>query len=84
MEISFGFGMILGPPLGSLIYGLSNYATTFYFFAALIFISMILCYVFIPNRLNKNEGENNESKLEFKSDQITNNSDDQYNLMNSN
>ena len=84
MEISFGFGMILGPPLGSLIYGFSDYATTFYFFAALVFISMILCNVFIPNSFNKNEEENNDSKLEYQSDKITNNSDDQYNLMNSN
>ena len=50
---SMGFGLMLGPPLGSFIFGKLSFAMVFYFFSIWIFVMMILQYVFIPSSYNK-------------------------------
>lgn len=50
---SMGFGLMVGPPLGSFIFGNLNFAMVFYFFSIWIFIMMVLQYVFIPSSYNK-------------------------------
>ena len=37
-----GVGLMLGPPLGSVIYGKFKFAAVFYFFSIWIFIMIIL------------------------------------------
>ena len=52
LEASSGLGMILGPPLGSLIYGISGYQWAFYAFSLLTLGNFLNCAAFIPNKLN--------------------------------
>lgn len=44
--------MIIGPPLGSIIYANTNYQWVFYVFGFLMIANLINCVVFIPNKLN--------------------------------
>jgi MFS family permease len=53
MEAAVGLGLIVGPPMGSVIYGLGGYAWTFYAFALIITANVILCLVCLPADLNK-------------------------------
>jgi MFS family permease len=39
---SMGFGLMIGPPLGSFVFGRFGFAWVFYFFSIWIFIMMIL------------------------------------------
>ncbi len=48
-----GFGMIIGPPMGSIIYGYYGYEWTFVAFGILIFLDLVMCFFLIPNKLNK-------------------------------
>lgn len=43
---------MLGPPLGSVVYGQTNFACVFYFFSIWIFIMIFLQMAFIPNSYN--------------------------------
>jgi MFS family permease len=49
---SMGFGLFLGPPLGSLIFGRFGFACVFYFFSGWIFIMILLQFFIIPNSFN--------------------------------
>ena len=56
LEASSAMGMILGPPLGSIVFGLFGYQWSFYVFSILLFVNLINCICFIPSKLNiKNE-----------------------------
>ena len=55
MEAAFGFGCIVGPSLGSVIYGAVGYEMTMYFFGLQTFIFMALQAYTLPNSLNHTE-----------------------------
>ena len=59
IEASIGVGLLVGPPLGSIVYGFAGYAWTFYTFAILIAISTVFSSLFLPNALNKNKNDAN-------------------------
>jgi MFS family permease len=48
IEAATGFGLMVGPPLGSIIYGYLDFQWTFYVFAILVLINLVLCLLFIP------------------------------------
>jgi MFS family permease len=60
VEASLGFGLIIGPPVGSFLYGKFGYAWAFYAVSILMFFNIILCIILIPNKLNR-ATESNES-----------------------
>ena len=58
MEAAIGFGLVIGPPLGSLMYGALGYQWTFYFSSILLTCSMINSQIFLPNKLNSTKSKN--------------------------
>lgn len=64
-----GFGLMLGPPIGSFIYGSFGFDWVFYFFSIWIFFMLLLQMIFIPSKYNfekksivtKSEGESSNS-----------------------
>lgn len=52
IEIAAGIGLGLGPSIGSIVFGLTDFQWTMYFFAGLNVFALIICYLFIPNELN--------------------------------
>lgn len=52
LEAATGFGLMIGPPIGSFMYGFFQYAWAFYIFSIIIFIVIILQVVLIPSKLN--------------------------------
>ena len=61
VEASIGFGLIIGPPMGSLLYGKFGYAWAFYSVSILMVFNVIFCSIMIPSKLNissKNEVRN--------------------------
>ena len=52
---STGFGLMVGPPLGSFIYGHLGFGCVFYFFSLWIGVMLIIQYFFIPARYNFDE-----------------------------
>ena len=76
-----GIGLMLGPPLGSVVYGHTNFACVFYFFSIWIFIMIFLQMAFIPSSYNydrestmkpvKNKGDKDSMiKLNLPSDSM--------------
>lgn len=49
-----GLGAIIGPVIGSVVYGIGGYAFTFYFFAGVITINLTLNTLLVPSVLNHN------------------------------
>ena len=47
-----GLGLMLGPFIGSIIYGYLNFECVFYFFSIWIFIMILLQMAFIPSSFN--------------------------------
>ena len=52
MEAACGLGLILGPPIGSLMYGYFGFQGAFYVFSIVILINLIVCIFLLPNKLN--------------------------------
>ena len=52
LEAAFGFGCIVGPSLGSMVYGVVGYEWTMYFFAVQTLIFMLIQVWILPNSLN--------------------------------
>ena len=52
MEAAGGLGLMVGPPIGSFLYGYLNYAWTFYSLSITIFINLFVLVIFLPNELN--------------------------------
>ena len=53
-ESAVGVGLMIGPVLGSFIFGLCGYEKTFYVFGTIIGIGLIVVFFLLPPRLNKN------------------------------
>jgi MFS family permease len=51
-ESAVGIGLMIGPVLGSLIYGFVGYAPTFYIFGSVIGLGLIIVFFLLPPRLN--------------------------------
>lgn len=43
---------MIGPPLGSVFYGLYGYDMTFYIFSIFFLYNFIILYIFLPDKLN--------------------------------
>lgn len=52
-QAAVGLGLMLGPVLGQLIYSGVGYAPTFYIFAGILSVSLIIVIIIIPGHLNK-------------------------------
>ena len=50
-------GFVIGPVMGSFLFGLFGYVRTFYFFTVFIFSIGFGCIFFMPSYLNNNEQE---------------------------
>ena len=53
MEAAIGLGTIIGPPLGSLLYNLFDFAPAFYCLSVIFSLAFFQTLIFIPNALNK-------------------------------
>jgi MFS family permease len=52
-EAAGGLGLMIGPPLGSFLYGIVDYAWTFYLLSLFIGLNGLISYLFIPDQLNR-------------------------------
>jgi len=52
---AMGFGLMVGPPVGSIIFGAYGFAFVFYFFSIWIALMLIGQIVFIPSRFNSDK-----------------------------
>jgi MFS family permease len=52
IEIVVGLGLGLGPMVGALVYPNLRYEGTMYFFGGLNFVTMMICYLLIPQKLD--------------------------------
>ena len=52
LEAAAGLGLMIGPPLGSIIYGHLGYAWAFYFFTILLAYNLVCLIVLMPASLN--------------------------------
>jgi MFS family permease len=68
IEAASGLGLVIGPPIGSMIYGRFGYQWAFYSTSIFVFINVIICMFFVPNKLNLNH-ESNVSKRQTLVDQ---------------
>ncbi len=51
-QAAVGVGLMLGPVMGSLIYSGVKYAATFYIFAAILTVALVIVMFIIPGHLN--------------------------------
>lgn len=51
-EATAGFGLMMGPVLGSLVYSFTNYVWTFIIFGIILAFNLIFIYSALPNELN--------------------------------
>ena len=51
-EAAVGIGLMIGPVLGSLMYGFLSFMGTFMTFAGILFLNLIVVYFCVPNSLN--------------------------------
>lgn len=54
-EAAIGLGNIIGPVLGSFIYGFGGYDLTMYIFAGFTLLIALICAYFLPSSLNEND-----------------------------
>eukprot|EP00347_Sterkiella_histriomuscorum_P020522 403337480 len=63
-EAVSGIGLMLGPVIGGAIYTLTDYFWTFFFFAAVLFLSALFTFYAAPNALNKSLENTEEEGLD--------------------
>ena len=51
-ESAVGVGLMIGPVLGSLVYGFCGYEKTFYVFGTVIGLGLVAVFILLPSRLN--------------------------------
>ncbi|CDW71679.1 permeases of the major facilitator superfamily [Stylonychia lemnae] len=61
LEAAIGFGLMMGPSIGQTFYSLTTYQLIFFGFAALLIFSTISTVLFLPSRVNKTQGQSEES-----------------------
>ena len=52
MEAAAGFGLMTGPPIGSIAYSQLGYSWAFWIFAVLFGYNLIILLVYMPQKLN--------------------------------
>ena len=52
MEAACGLGLIIGPPIGSIMYGYFGFEGAFMVFSGIIFINLATCICLLSNKLN--------------------------------
>ena len=52
LEASEGMGLMMGPALGSVVYGAFGYEWAFYSFSIMIVMTFVVQMIFLPNHLN--------------------------------
>jgi predicted MFS family arabinose efflux permease len=57
-----GFGLCMGPTLSAGLYTFLNYSGTFFFFACFILLIGYLGISVVPNTINDNPGEEDETE----------------------
>ena len=60
----------MGPSIGSIVFGLSDFQITMYFFAGLNLVALIICYLFIPNELNQTVSIEEIAELEMMEEEL--------------
>lgn len=63
MEAAFGFGCIIGPSIGSMVFGAVGYEWTMYYFAIQTLLFMLLQCYFLPGSLNHVADEEDDSAV---------------------
>lgn len=59
-----GLGLGIGPLVGAALYSPLKYYGTMYFFGSLNLVTMIMCWITIPNSLNATATEEEINKLD--------------------
>lgn len=57
MEMSFGLGTLIGPPIGSMIYGKLGFQMNFYIWAVFVLFVTFLTSNTLPDNLNFEKSE---------------------------
>ena len=52
MEAAAGFGLMVGPPIGSLVYGYFGFSWAFWVFSIMFIINLFMLLPFLPDGLN--------------------------------
>ena len=52
MEAACGLGLIVGPPIGSLMYGYFGFEGAFMIFSGIILVNLVTCAIFLTSKLN--------------------------------
>ena len=52
-ESAIGFGLMMGPAIGQILYSLVGFENCFYCTGLILCIPMIITYFYVPSRLNK-------------------------------
>lgn len=52
-QTAVGLGLLMGPVIGTSIYGLVGYEFTFYILAGVLSLSFLTAIFLLPNRINK-------------------------------
>jgi len=63
-EMLVGFGLGIGPIIGSAVYEYLSYEGTMYLFAFFDIVALIICFIFIPSFFNQNLEEDEEIQKE--------------------
>ena len=64
MEAAIGVGTIIGPAVGSFMYGIFGFAASFYIRVVIFLIAFAQSYYFIPKRLNFEAEKVDDNKLQ--------------------
>ena len=62
IESTFGFGMVIGAPIGSFLYSQFGYKMTYFIWAVFVLIIALICFTLLPDSLNQNKEENVQTR----------------------
>ena len=65
---------MLGAPVGSFLFGIFDYQTTFFFFSGLVLGVWFMILIYIPNKLGADDAETDKSATKKVFDQVSDNS----------
>jgi MFS family permease len=60
LEASEGMGLMIGPALGSVMYGVLGYDWAFYAFSIMIVMTFFVQLIFLPSSLNSEDDDETE------------------------
>ena len=65
---------MLGAPVGSFIFGICGYKTTFFFFSGLVLGVWFMILIYIPNKLGADDNETNKTATKKVFGEVSDNS----------